>query len=1284
MSKKRRYINPYAQLDNNNISIQDNDEPQVLDLFKGKSTARENPVDIGTSKEYNYTKSQYDNPNMYAEDINNINSIRAENQGFFDTLGNGLGRAALNIIPTVIGNVASILDFEDYVNQDNEVGNDITRAMEDFKASVNKDYLPIYQRNPGESFNLGDSAWWIENGASLVESIGAFAATGAGIGAAFNAAGKGLSMINGLSKLGQAGKAAATILSATGLNQAESITTAMQVYDTTYKSAIENGQSDDKAKQSAADAATYSININRANIALNLTSAGAFIRSPNITRSIRHAFTGAGGKEMLGEGLQEYAEETLNYVAQKEGERLGQAKAQGKDYKYQFQNSVNDALSAEGIESGVLGFIGGAGQTGLTRAYNRMTGEAQRQDNLYNNQQESINRIKGLQNAGVVPNVTNVFNSMEKNTKLQNDIDTAIKAGNDTEVKKLQYQLLNTQLSDSLENGTVDQLESVYTNLQNLTVEQAEAKGLDTDPKSPYNYKKKATEAIQLIKDAEDGYLNIANKGYINPDEVLDTFIQAKTLNRLLDSTIQEFNPIHTQALQDKINLGITADLNSETPPKELTDLPSYQNYKRYQTMLDVIRKEVVNNNAKYTELTSDEYQKNLFNERQEKLKKALEEAEIKAKKEADKEVEKRQKEVAKDVKKKKTAASETNTRVIYDENGNAKEILDNQENPIQETPAPTLEDEINPQEATLEPENIPGFVPNESEDTNEKEITDSDYIIHTIPIEIYDEENNLLHTSDPNYITPEEQAVANIVEQEEVNEAVKQNKEDGLVRRVELEKVNRNLDIRDDSFKREVGNTIISLNVDYVENILGDVDSKTNNYKIYDTFDEDGTLIINENFDSRLQSPNQFGIGQDVNIIIPSFEQIGGTFLEREYNQAIDSIDSFPIAFTDNTGKIIGFLPTQDNIRRRVNEDFKEVELLKNRQLREYIYDNQDKNFTVKITRKSPGSLLVNKSTKSLYNALGDGSKLANDVTLGIFKDSMLQTSLGSSTTKSLINKSTDLGLQLQEGYLYSILPTAEKGNYIATPMDINPIGEDNARTILKLVQLYKASDKTNAHKDLVAERNELAREVDLANNTQLNDTISSIMYTSSTDSNYMFKLGKTKLVLGTTSDMNFAWEDVMSNSDVQAKIVDILSKRYHAVQLSKFGQRFNQYKVNQDNRIEQVRHNNYFDYLNSNNVVKTNVQGFPVTGENNQYYFTGQSVIEFSNPIIEEAEPATKVVETRQVAEKPTKAKNKLGIKYKPKNRPQIEEDFNYIASQSNKSLDQQAEDLIKKCQG
>lgn len=87
---------------------------------------------------YDYTQSSYDNPQTYVEDLPNLNEIRAENQGFAPTLMNGLGRVLTNIVPTVVGNVASILDLEDYANQDAEVGNSITRAMEDYLMVVSE------------------------------------------------------------------------------------------------------------------------------------------------------------------------------------------------------------------------------------------------------------------------------------------------------------------------------------------------------------------------------------------------------------------------------------------------------------------------------------------------------------------------------------------------------------------------------------------------------------------------------------------------------------------------------------------------------------------------------------------------------------------------------------------------------------------------------------------------------------------------------------------------------------------------------------------------------------------------------------------------------------------------------------------------------------------------------------------------------------------------------------------------------------------------------------------
>jgi hypothetical protein len=216
--------------------------------------------------------------------IDEVIRQRAQNQSGFSQLGNAIGRVAVNTIPTVIGNTASILDFEDYFNQDQEVGNAITNAMEEFKSTVNQDYFPIYRENPGEHLDLGDSGWWFENGASLVESIGGFAITGALVGGA-------LGLAANITKTGVWGQRAATLLNATVLNQAESISIASQVYNQTLneelgKFEFPTVEDVDRAKTIASEAAAHTVNINRANVLLNLTSANLFIRTPQSTRTL--------------------------------------------------------------------------------------------------------------------------------------------------------------------------------------------------------------------------------------------------------------------------------------------------------------------------------------------------------------------------------------------------------------------------------------------------------------------------------------------------------------------------------------------------------------------------------------------------------------------------------------------------------------------------------------------------------------------------------------------------------------------------------------------------------------------------------------------------------------------------------------------------------------------------------------------------------------------------------------------------------------------------------------
>jgi hypothetical protein len=150
-----------------------------------------------------YEQSRYDTPFVIPEqDLGlTLQKMRAENQGALMSLGT----AAANLIPntalSIVETAAQLADIEDWSNmiQNNAAnyGNTITEW-----ANRNKNVFgDIYQKTPGEN-NIYDSAWWISNGAGLVESVAAYGLVGYGVGSLFN---KGASAIaKGLNAYGKA------------------------------------------------------------------------------------------------------------------------------------------------------------------------------------------------------------------------------------------------------------------------------------------------------------------------------------------------------------------------------------------------------------------------------------------------------------------------------------------------------------------------------------------------------------------------------------------------------------------------------------------------------------------------------------------------------------------------------------------------------------------------------------------------------------------------------------------------------------------------------------------------------------------------------------------------------------------------------------------------------------------------------------------------------------------------------------------------------------------------
>lgn len=543
----------------------------------------------------NFGKESYDTDDIrseYIQDPVKLEQIRGERQGFGAEVANAIGGGLAKLPFTVIGNTASMLDFEDYFNTDKEIGNAVTKWAEEIKGNI-EDATKIYKSNDN---TLSSREWWMNNAKGLIDSAGAFAVTGMGLGAGVNALS---SLAKGSQLMQKIIQGSGMVTNAVMLNQAESIPIAMNV----YQQAIESG----KSEEEAADAAAYSIAINRLNIPLNLTSAGAFLRSPALTRQVAKDYS---KKEvianLLAEGTQEYVEENINMIAEKEALRKAQL---GKEYTYDFNRTVEDVLSKEGFETGLVGFIGGAFQTGLTdlaKSFQKdspsydedgnikfnedgtpvLVSPIQSQKERYKAQQKSIANLELLGQSEGVSTIKETLNRIKSVADLTNDIQEATLNGDDYKVAELKNELLVNQSLDAFKNGTTDRLINLY-------------KSITKDPtsKDKYgdDYITKAQEAIKQIETLEQVYINhkslpqvnevVANKARtlfnINQYEALGKSLQDAQLDQRRELEVTGFTKI-----KDIESLASTKEIKALEAKREELRLKTQDLVKDYENLL--------------------------------------------------------------------------------------------------------------------------------------------------------------------------------------------------------------------------------------------------------------------------------------------------------------------------------------------------------------------------------------------------------------------------------------------------------------------------------------------------------------------------------------------------------------------------------------------------------------------------------------------------------------------------------------------------------------------------
>jgi hypothetical protein len=443
--------------------------------------------------------------------FDDFNRIRANNQSNWEKAGHAVERVAVNIIPQIISGFASMLDIPGYFSAEEAANNTIVNWAQDLKKEVDEDWFPIYERNPGKSMQLNDFGWWMSRGSGLVESIGSFLAQGYGAGKIASMTLKGISTASkakylaralmGAEKSKQVLGATNALTTATMLNQSEAVIEATQVFKDTYDDRLAKGYDYASAKKAAAEAAATTMNINKINILLNLTSASRFLTPIRSTRSLIKPTNWASNVKTLAlEGTQEGAEELVNLAASKAG------MAKGRGESYSFQDALDDIGTMEGVEAAFLGAIGGIAQTGGTTAlkYSKygpgsVKDEAGNRISFMNDQKTRFEKqqqiIKEMEEKGV--KMTDTMMNLQDTVIFEEKIRAAEAKGDTAEVERLQQDRFEAQALKAFESGTTETLENLY-----------EAEAQRNPDEVGAEYVAKAKKAVQDLRNLEAVYNN--------------------------------------------------------------------------------------------------------------------------------------------------------------------------------------------------------------------------------------------------------------------------------------------------------------------------------------------------------------------------------------------------------------------------------------------------------------------------------------------------------------------------------------------------------------------------------------------------------------------------------------------------------------------------------------------------------------------------------------------------------------------------------------------------------
>jgi len=608
--------NRAAQLENKSLTETDaSGNPVFKQDEQFSAPALSSPIKYSNNTGVDYI-GKYTNyipsPALLSPDAN-INQIRAQGQSGGEQALNTALRFLPNAVLGAVGNLASSVDLEDYYNVDNEFGNPIEKTTNSLMNSINN-ALPIYHKNAGKSFDFGDSGYVWDNISQLANSVGAFALSGWVTGGLLSGAAKAIAGEAGIAALEGSAKAKAlklintgelaekdapafienyvskklyaapTLINAAAMNQSENIMEGISSYDQVYKMKLDQGYSDSEAKQKASDAVDVSLNINRLNFFSNISSAGLFTGARG---AIEKAF-GGFGKTILAETGQEALEEGINYIAQTEAALKGE---QEDKYKYDLTRSIGRLGETQGLESMMLGGLGGAGSTIVTH------GVVPQVEPVTTKIKSAIKDLKDAAGLNGKKSVIDKFDSSYQHIK---DVNNYIEDPN-TDIDQDPDGFANEFAASSIAHDAVNSEENGPINMSSTNAKIDILKNILDDKNKSDAEKQRAKSAIDALESISKLANNSGIAGKENAKEILSSIVG-------MEAVRNNINDIDAK-IADIRNLPQNTNPDGTVNEENITKMT--KNLEEQKASANVILEAI---NDQYKQATSDETQ-NKFKE---------------------------------------------------------------------------------------------------------------------------------------------------------------------------------------------------------------------------------------------------------------------------------------------------------------------------------------------------------------------------------------------------------------------------------------------------------------------------------------------------------------------------------------------------------------------------------------------------------------------------------------------------------------------------------------------